>query len=159
MSNEMISVPRELLRWMHDFINDGLALSKEEASVSEQLRALLAKPAKPTKSECPHCLGDSMFGCAECEPEDLGQHQGEPVAVMYADGSVLTKAECGSAFDICCKVETPLYTRPAEQPATVAVASREESISWLKRIDGIGQNRADLIYSMGFRRHTEVPQS
>jgi len=46
-----------------------------------------------------------------------------------------------------------------EQPAPVAVASRDESIAWLKRIDGIGQNRAELIYSMGFRRHTEVPQS
>lgn len=31
-------------------------------------------------------------------------------------------------------------------------ASRDESIGWLKRIDGIGQNRAELIYSMGFRR-------
>lgn len=46
-----------------------------------------------------------------------------------------------------------------EQSVPVAVASREESIAWLKRIDGIGQNRAELIYSMGFRRHTEVPQS
>lgn len=43
--------------------------------------------------------------------------------------------------------------------APVAVASRDESIAWLKRIDGIGQARAELIYSMGFRRHTEVPQS
>lgn len=46
-----------------------------------------------------------------------------------------------------------------EQPAPIALASREESIAWLKRIDGIGQARAELIYSMGFRRHTEVPQS
>lgn len=38
------------------------------------------------------------------------QHKGEPVAVLYADGSVLTKAECGDAFETCCKVETPLYT-------------------------------------------------
>lgn len=52
-----------------------------------------------------------------------------------------------------------LYRVPVEQPAPVAVASRDESIGWLKRIDGIGQNRAELIYSMGFRRHTEVPQS
>lgn len=40
------------------------------------------------------------------------QHQGEPVAVLYADGSVLTKAECGDAFETCCKVETPLYLHP-----------------------------------------------
>lgn len=38
------------------------------------------------------------------------QQKGEPVAVLYADGSVLTKAECGDAFETCCKVETPLYT-------------------------------------------------
>ncbi|MFC6299642.1 hypothetical protein GNF76_27175 [Pseudomonas sp. CCM 7893] len=38
-----------------------------------------------------------------------------------------------------------------EQPAPVAVASRAEPIAWLKRIDGIGQNRAELIYSMNFR--------
>ncbi|WP_332730358.1 hypothetical protein [Pseudomonas sp. ESBL2] len=38
------------------------------------------------------------------------QHQGEPVAVLYANGTVLTKADCGDVFDICCKVETPLYT-------------------------------------------------
>ncbi|MFJ2455409.1 hypothetical protein ACIOWK_27355 [Pseudomonas protegens] len=52
------------------------------------------------------------------------KHQGEPMAVMYADGSVLTKAECGIAFDICCKVETPLYTRPAAQPQCEPVAYR-----------------------------------
>ena len=50
------------------------------------------------------------------------QPQGLPVAVMYADGSVLTKAECGIAFEVCCKVETPLY---AEQPAPVAVVLPE----------------------------------
>lgn len=33
-----------------------------------------------------------------------------------------------------------------------AFASRDDSIAWLKRIDGIGQNRAELIYSTGFRR-------
>lgn len=49
--------------------------------------------------------------------------------------------------------------KSAEQPAPVAVASRDESIYWLKRIDGIGQARAELIYSMGFRRHTDAPQS
>ncbi|NWE18068.1 hypothetical protein [Pseudomonas sp. P7548] len=40
----------------------------------------------------------------------------------------------------------------ADQGVPVAVASRDESIAWLKRIDGIGQARAELIYSMGFRR-------
>lgn len=50
------------------------------------------------------------------------QHQGEPVAVLYANGTVLTKAECGDVFDICCKVETPLYTR-ADAGEVVALRS------------------------------------
>lgn len=46
MSNQTIDgVPRELLRWMDDFINDDLELSKEEASISAQLRTLLDAPA------------------------------------------------------------------------------------------------------------------
>ncbi|MFY9960568.1 hypothetical protein [Pseudomonas sp.] len=40
------------------------------------------------------------------------QHQGDPVAVMYADGMMLTKADCGPAFETVCKVETPLYLHP-----------------------------------------------
>lgn len=35
----------------------------------------------------------------------------KPAAVLYKDGTVLTKEECGTSFDICCKVETPLFTR------------------------------------------------
>src|SRR5690606_34470431 len=38
--------------------------------------------------------------------------QGEPVAVMYEDGSLLSKADCGDNFEICCKVQSPLYTAP-----------------------------------------------
>lgn len=54
-----------------------------------------------------------IHACNDCRgnlPAHPGQQQGEPVAVLYADGSVLTKAECGISFEICCKVETPLYT-------------------------------------------------
>ncbi|MFQ6574172.1 hypothetical protein [Pseudomonas sp. UM16] len=40
------------------------------------------------------------------------QHQGDPVAVMYADGMMLTKADCGPAFETVCKVEIPLYLHP-----------------------------------------------
>lgn len=45
----------------------------------------------------------------------------EPVAVMYKTGGALTKAECIDVeiFDICCRVETPLYAKPvpADKPA------------------------------------------
>lgn len=55
--------------------------------------------------------------------------QGEPVAVMYEDGSVLSKADCGDNFEFCCKVLTPLYTapQPAEQQPPV---TREEITKW-----------------------------
>ncbi len=42
----------------------------------------------------------------------MANRQAQPVAVMYKDGHVLTKNECGNAFDICCRVQTPLYTAP-----------------------------------------------
>ncbi|WPO32056.1 Lar family restriction alleviation protein [Pseudomonas sp. BO3-4] len=74
----------------------------------------------------PHeaCLARGPVGVAQNEGEEqpgrdkavdlwnarAEQHQGKPVAVLYANGTVLTKADCGDAFDICCKVETPLYT-------------------------------------------------
>ncbi len=61
-------------------------------------------------------------------------------------------------FDTC-RLIGGKFNLYAEQPAPIALASRDESIAWLKRIDGIGQARAELIYSMGFRRHTDVSQS
>lgn len=87
MSNQTISMSRELAELCFRNLNggDNQLTGMEHGQAFRDLRALLAKPAKPTKSECPHCLGDSMFGCAECEPEDLGQHQGEPVAVVLPE--------------------------------------------------------------------------
>jgi len=40
-----------------------------------------------------------------------------PVAVMSAKGSVMTKAQCNDneAFEICCRVQTPLYASPVQQ--------------------------------------------
>ncbi|WP_122408937.1 hypothetical protein [Pseudomonas viridiflava] len=50
--------------------------------------------------------------------------QGEPVAAMYEDGSVLTRADCidDEVFAICCKAQTPLYRHA--QPATAKVDER-----------------------------------
>jgi hypothetical protein len=36
-------------------------------------------------------------------------------------------------------------------------AERDDCIQWLMRIDGIGEARASLIYSMGFRRIADAP--
>lgn len=123
MSNEMISVPREQLqRWLDD-IGNSRHVTEYAARKREALRALLAKPAKPAKSECTHCLGDSMFGCAECEPDDLGQHQGEPVAMVRTHGSVCWEEITGESLELCQAQPEEyevriLYTRPAEQPDT-----------------------------------------
>lgn len=102
----------------------------------DRLRALLEAPAKPAEgleADNVKLAADRTALSAELETLrksyrsvlaqlEAAQPQGEPVAVMYADGSVLTKAECGIAFEVCCKVETPLY---AEQPAPVAVVLPE----------------------------------
>ena len=67
----------------------------------------------------------------------------EPVAVLYADGTVLTRAECGNSFEICCKVETPLYT---EQPAPVAMVLpfAEKVISKLRRFEECASDNQDI---------------
>lgn len=50
--------------------------------------------------------------------------EGEPVAVMYEDGSLLSKADCGDNFEICCKVQTPLYDTQQPAPDVVEEWSR-----------------------------------
>lgn len=86
--------------------------------------------------------------------------RGEPVAVMYADGSVLTKAECGTAFAICCKVETPLFTAPPAPGAVVLPPFAEKVISKLRRCEecfsdfescgvDIGRHWLDLLTQLG----------
>lgn len=76
--------------------------------LSDGLAELIAEKAR--------VCGGGAFDIWEAICEAFGQpteqYKGEPVAVLYADGSVLTKAECGEAFETCCKVETPLYLHP-----------------------------------------------
>ncbi|MFJ4457678.1 hypothetical protein ACIP1G_27875 [Pseudomonas sp. NPDC089392] len=81
----------EPIAWM---VGTAFWWTKEEA---ERDAAATGKPMTP-------------FGPMTGTYTPAEQHQGEPVAVLYANGTVLTKAECGDVFDICCKVETPLYT-------------------------------------------------
>lgn len=71
------------------------------------------------------------------------QLKSEPVAVLYADGAVLTKAECGNSFEICCKVETPLY---AEQhaPAAAVLPFAEKVISKLRRFEECASDNQDV---------------
>ncbi|MEX2990373.1 hypothetical protein [Serratia fonticola] len=35
----------------------------------------------------------------------------QPVAVMYADGYVMTREECGNTFAACCQTQSPLYSQ------------------------------------------------
>lgn len=69
----------------------------------------------------------------------------EPVAVLYANGVVLTKADCGDVFDICCKVETPLYTHadPGEFERLVA-ANTEYARRHLEQHGEVERLRAQL---------------
>jgi len=113
------------------------------------------------------------LNAADQRIDELTQRHGEHVALVPVERSYDVRAKQILAFNTSKQSGGDLddalgaaykaalrYTpHPGEQLSPVSVASRDESISWLKRIDGIGQNRAELIYSMGFRRHPEVPQS
>lgn len=156
-------------------------------AADDELRALLA--ANPQCWPCWSCRApvtmanraDADGNCPHCEVElDLEDWPAAPV-VERQDNQQMARMPVERCYDVRAKMiiafnesrkaggdlddgldaayKAALRYSPASLPAPVAVASREESICWLKRIDGIGQNRAELIYSMGFRRHTEVPQS
>lgn len=78
-------------------------IARMESKFSLAKRALDSKTARCEKAE------------AELRRRDAAA--GEAVAVLYRNGDVLTKAECGEYFEICCKVEIPLYT--AAPPAVL----------------------------------------
>ena len=89
-------------------------LDKESQSLSDQLGACDRQRLDWLKRAL----------TAEAEIARRDAAAAEPVAVLYRNGDVLTKAECGEYFEICCKVETPLYTAapPAVLPPDVAEA-------------------------------------
>lgn len=172
---------RELLgRIANPYRREPRSIHLHNADIAE-LRALLDAPIEETLLEAfsrharqftfkNHPALPAMFPMgypwfkAGYEAGKAAQPQGEPVA--YADPKSFENfknlAHLGGLYAHEWMWATPapgLVPLYAGQPAPVAVASRDESIYWLKRIDGIGQARAELIYSMGFRRHTEVPQS
>ncbi|MDR2317781.1 MAG: hypothetical protein LBF06_15480 [Pseudomonas sp.] len=97
----------EPIAWM---VGTAFWWTKEEA---ERDAAATGKPMTP-------------FGPMTGTYTPAEQHQGEPVAVLYANGTVLTKTDCGDVFDICCKVETPLYTH-ADQGELERLKSIERS--------------------------------
>jgi hypothetical protein len=100
--------------------NKAIILSAIQALRAEQRQgepvALPERKSEPTEeSDVFADAENSGFNACLDEIAKLGPlysrpAQGEPVAVLYADGTVLTKTDCGDGFEICCKVETPLYT-------------------------------------------------
>lgn len=122
----------------------------------------------------PHeaCLARGPVGVAQDEGEEqpgrdkavelwnarAEQHQGEPVAVPYANGSVLTKADCGDSFEICCKVETPLYTHADAGELELArkmlrsVQRREEK--WALLCEGRNNQIATLRAQLAEQEHS-----
>ncbi|HFQ8052820.1 TPA: hypothetical protein ACHTCR_004695 [Pseudomonas putida] len=75
-NTEMVSVPCALAERISNicmftmYKEDWRALSEILAKPADQHQGDLAVQ-KPPKSECPNCLGDRMFGCFECQPDDL----------------------------------------------------------------------------------------
>lgn len=58
----------------------------------------------------------------------------EVVAVMYRDGGVLTKQECGIAFDTCCKVETPLIRLSDYEALQAECRILESELATVKKV-------------------------
>lgn len=106
---------------------DALVLIKQHLSFIEQHKDQMIDAASDFQ-DAAYALGRAR-GMAD-QPQD------EPVAVLYANGDVLSKADCGDAFETCCKVETPLYTHadPGEverfRAALKFYAYHLESGSW-----------------------------
>lgn len=113
-------------------INKISATERERDELREQFDKL-ASAAGWSKEQCEQ-VGESPFDTVEGLKNAVMDHHhslikaekelkrrdaaaGEPVAVLYRNGDVLTKAECGEYFEICCKVEIPLYT--AAPPAVL----------------------------------------
>lgn len=107
--------------------------------------------ARITQLESEKEFAAATYQAARDRIAELESGRGEPVAVMYADGSVLTKAECGTAFEICCKVETPLFTAP---PAPVAVVPDERAA-----FDAWAVKHGRVVGYNGWRNDFEVWQA
>lgn len=117
-------------------------------------------------------ITDQQYGeiCRVLSPDrraelaTLKAAQGEAVAVMYADGTVLTKADCGTAFEICCKVNTPLYTAQTATTDAVSVPrgalefpaadDHEKAIGWeysyefISQVERLVASRTEFTTSM-----------
>lgn len=75
----------------------------------------------------------------------------EMVAVLYRDGSVLTKQECGIALNTCCKVETPLI-RLSDYEALQAECEKLRKDAETER----AIQRAAEVLPTGFRIEIEI---
>ncbi|EXF96264.1 hypothetical protein HK44_020315 [Pseudomonas fluorescens HK44] len=159
-------MPNEYMRneWVSDVCNF-LKYGRAEHPAPPELAELQATIAQLTaENERLHDEVDVMrrgrdAALRQCSTlrAEIERLKGEPVAVLYADGTVLTKDECGKSFDICCKVETPLYTsQPA--PVSVVLPFADKVIRKLQRFqeccdDGqgadIGRHWFDLLTQLG----------
>jgi len=64
---------------------------------------------------------DGLIAQASAAPEQ------EAVAVLYEDGTILSKADCGIAFETCCRAQTPLYTH-ADDGEVERLRGRNEAL-------------------------------
>lgn len=134
-SNQTIDgVPRELVRWMDDFINDGLELSKEEASISAQLRALLDAPAKLDLVECDACptSGGCVSVCMKA-PKPATQPRGVPVTLSPARSErpnsiakPITRRVCHACAGLHRDVFCPICDDEQPSPVAVELPERRE---------------------------------
>lgn len=135
MSNQMVMVSRELLKRLYVYAD-------MPADEFGEIRALLKEPPAAQSVDGTDLEAAvrvlKYFNCPElAQAVDRArtalsapvQSEQVPVAVLYKDGQVLTKADCGDVFDICCKVETPLYAAPVREVMLPEAKTRQEVIN------------------------------
>lgn len=88
-----------------------------------------------TGRECRHC-GFFVADVAEAAAEQAEAERPEVVGVRYEDGTILSAEDCGTALEVCAKVQTPLMT--------VAQHERIAASRWERAMDLMGEHVARI---------------
>ncbi len=139
----------------------------QRAWVSWQARAALSRPdaAEVARLTAERNALQQRLNAADQRIDELTRGDGEQIALMPVERSYEvrsrqiiafnTSKQAGEDLDDNLGAAYKAALRFTPSPDASAFLDRDDSIAWLKRIDGIGQNRAELIYSMGFRRRAD----
>ncbi|MDP5672402.1 hypothetical protein P3771_29565 [Pseudomonas aeruginosa] len=85
-----------------------------------------------TGRECRHC-GFFVADVIKAQAEQAEAERPEVVGVRYEDGTILSAEDCGTALEVCAKVQTPLMT--VAQHERIVGALRAENAKLSEALD------------------------